>query len=44
MGSGNDSVVYMKPRDKIVENTSPSIISEETKREETFGTAPVGTV
>lgn len=44
MGSQNDSVVSMKPMDKIEENISHSIIKEETKGEEKFGTAPVDAI
>lgn len=44
MGSRNDSVVPMKPMEKIGENISHSVITEERKGEEKFGTAPVDAI
>jgi hypothetical protein len=44
VGSQNDSVVSMKPTEKIEENISHSIITEEIKGEENFGTAPVDAI
>ena len=41
MDARNDSVVSMKPTEKIVVNISDSII---TKAEENFGTAPVDSI
>lgn len=44
VGSRNDSVVSMKPMEKIGENISHSVITEERKGEEKFGTAPVDAI